>query len=142
VSRFRTVHLVRPWHDPFDVPDDRAAGSQRKIVVDLPDGVFWPSIDDELGRHRLSVQVELANSLPSVSGDRVQLQQVLFERDHECNLIDGDDGRGRHGMGMGLSISRSIIEAHAAVCGPRRTPPRGRVFHFVLPADTALPTDK
>src|SRR4029453_3224246 len=35
-------------------------------------------VHDELARHRVSVHVELADSLPWVNGDRVQLQQVLL----------------------------------------------------------------
>ena len=36
------------------------------------------AVRDELERHRVSVQVELTESLPWVNGDRVQLQQVLL----------------------------------------------------------------
>jgi signal transduction histidine kinase len=45
-----------------------------------------------------------------------------------------------HGMGMGLSISRSIIEAHDGRLWAAPNDPRGSVFHFVLPVDTALAT--
>jgi hypothetical protein len=41
-------------------------------------------------------------------------------------------------MGMGLSISRSIIEAHDGRLWSAPNAPRGSVFHFVLPADTAM----
>ena len=46
-----------------------------------------------------------------------------------------------HGMGMGLSICRSIIEAHEGRlwATPKRS--RGAVFQFILPADTAVSTD-
>ena len=37
---------------------------------------------------------------------------------------------------MGLSISRSIIEAHDGRLWSAPNAPRGSVFHFVLPADT------
>jgi len=39
---------------------------------------------------------------------------------------------------MGLSISRSIIEAHDGRLWSALNAPRGSVFHFVLPADTAM----
>jgi signal transduction histidine kinase len=137
-------------------------------------------IDAELARHRVSVQIELTESLPSVSGDRVQLQQVLLNLTTNAieamattagtralgvtSAIDAsggvlisvtDTGTGvvpedvdriftplfttkDHGMGMGLSISRSIIEAHDGRLWAAPNAPCGSVFHFVLPADSAM----
>jgi signal transduction histidine kinase len=139
-------------------------------------------VHDELERHRVSVHVELTESLPWVNGDRVQLQQVLLNLTtnaiESMATTDGaralgvtseidasggvlvsmkDTGTGvapedvdrifaplfttkGHGMGMGLSISRSIIEAHDGRLWSAPNAPRGSVFHFVLPGDTALAT--
>jgi signal transduction histidine kinase len=44
----------------------------------------------------------------------------------------------RHGMGMGLSISRAIIEAHDGRLWSEANAPRGSVFHFILPADASM----
>jgi signal transduction histidine kinase len=41
-----------------------------------------------------------------------------------------------HGMGMGLSICRSIIEAHEGRLWATPKGPHGAVFQFVLPAET------
>jgi signal transduction histidine kinase len=39
-----------------------------------------------------------------------------------------------HGMGMGLSICRSIIVAHGGRLWVTANLPRGAIFHFTLPA--------
>jgi signal transduction histidine kinase len=41
------------------------------------------------------------------------------------------------GMGMGLSISRSLIEAHGGRLWVTPNQPRGAVFQFALPVETA-----
>ena len=41
----------------------------------------------------------------------------------------------REGMGMGLSISRSIIEAHGGRIWAETVRTQGAVFHFTLPVD-------
>jgi two-component system, LuxR family, sensor kinase FixL len=40
----------------------------------------------------------------------------------------------RQGMGVGLSISRTIIEAHGGTIAPRPNPDGGTIFSFTLPA--------
>jgi C4-dicarboxylate-specific signal transduction histidine kinase len=133
----------------------------------------------EAANNGVSVRTQLAEGLPRVQGDRVQLQQVLLnliinaieamrdvgqeEREllvSTCNEPDGvsvgvrDTGPGLspegiahlfepfyttkpEGMGMGLSICRSIIEAHGGRLWPSANVPRGVIFQFTLPAHTA-----
>ncbi len=42
----------------------------------------------------------------------------------------------RHGMGVGLSISRTIIEAHGGQIWAEPNPGAERVFRFTLPSGT------
>jgi signal transduction histidine kinase len=133
-------------------------------------------IAQEAQRKRITIQTELANDLPLVPGDRVQLQQVLLNlvmksleamngiSDHTLELTvktgtaeNGevivavtDRGSGIKppeiervfkafhttkdmGMGMGLAISRSIIEAHGGRLWAEPNIGPGTTFKFTLP---------
>ncbi|MGA7863999.1 MAG: ATP-binding protein, partial [Stellaceae bacterium] len=130
----------------------------------------------ELHRNGTSLQTQLADRLPLVRGDRIELQQVMLNlvlnaieamsRSHEGSrelLIsteqDGANGvriavrdwgpglkpesldrlfdafytTKPDGMGMGLSICRSIIEAHGGRVWASPNIPQGAVFQFILP---------
>jgi signal transduction histidine kinase len=43
------------------------------------------------------------------------------------------------GMGMGLSISRSIVHAHGGEIWGRNNTPRGATFHFAMPLAAFTP---
>ena len=133
----------------------------------------------EVANNSISVRTQLAEDLPSVQGDRVQLQQVLLnliinaieamrevgEEERELfistrNEPDGvsvevrDSGPGvtpaaldrvfeafyttkPGGVGLGLSICRSIIEAHNGRLWASPNVPRGAIFRFIAPAHPA-----
>jgi PAS domain S-box-containing protein len=128
-------------------------------------------------KNGISLQADLADGLPLIEGDRVQLQQVILNLivnalEAMSGASDGtrellvssrkadpggvivevrDSGPGlapealEHvfdafyttkpsGLGMGLSICRSIIEAHDGRLWASANPPRGASFQFALPA--------
>jgi C4-dicarboxylate-specific signal transduction histidine kinase len=130
----------------------------------------------ELRRSRVVLQMDLADDLPSVNGDRVQLQQVIInllrnaidamreiedrprqlqirtEKDGGENIrfIMQDAGSGfspdtsdrifesfystkNDGMGIGLAISRSIIEAHHGQIWATLNLGPGSTFAFSIP---------
>lgn len=137
-------------------------------------------VDTDLRQRKVTVELALMEPFPLISGDRVQLQQVILnlvvnaadamdavtDRERHLHVTsrcegDGwvridvqDSGSGiavddidrvfapfyttkAKGMGMGLSISRSLIEAHGGTLKARRAEPFGMIFSFVLPAPLA-----
>ncbi len=125
----------------------------------------------------ISVNLKLAFQPPWVSGNRVDLQQVVLnlvinamdavvqepatERRIVVETANRPDGRAAisvadsgpgiadgmerkifepfvttkpHGMGMGLPIARSIVEAHYGEISAQRLMPRGLVFTVALPS--------
>lgn len=135
----------------------------------------------ELTAGRITVRVELAEDLPRVSGDRVQLQQVFLNlvmngieamhalsgerrimtiggqlgqldgnpavlltvqdfgtgfkpEDREC-LFDAFYTTKPNGLGMGLRISRSVVEAHGGWLWAAPNEPYGAAFYCALPVE-------
>jgi PAS domain S-box-containing protein len=150
----------------------------RKERVDINEAVLEivELTRGEMTNNAVSVKLQLAESLPAVQGDRVQVQQVILnllinaieamsamsEGPRELLISTGesepgdvlvavrDSGPGLApesadrlfesfyttkpgGLGMGLSICRSIIEAHKGRLWATANIPRGEVFQFTLP---------
>ncbi|GLR90842.1 signal transduction histidine kinase [Bradyrhizobium iriomotense] len=151
----------------------------RKDRVDINEAILevLALVGAEVAKNAVSVKTQLAEGLPPVWGDRVQLQQVMLnlfmnaieamsgmdegsrellistEKTHSDAVLVAvrDSGPGfppesaeqifesfyttkPGGLGMGLSICRSIIESHEGRLQATASLPHGAEFQFTLPA--------
>ena len=133
-------------------------------------------VRDEVVRNKIHLRLELAEHLPSVEGDCVQLQQVILnlvmngidatakltDRPREILIRSYSNGSDRarisvqdsgvgidpqdverifdafyttktQGLGMGLAISRSIIEEHGGKLWASPNDSVGMTFQFTVP---------
>ncbi len=78
----------------------------------------------------------------STDGDRLELSVLDsgagISAEHAARLFEPFFTTKKDGMGLGLSISRSIIEAHEGRLWFSPNPDGGAIFHFTLPVATDL----
>jgi len=155
----------------------------RKEPVDINEAIreIIELTRGEAKKGHAAIQTQLADGLPLVEGDRVELQQVLLNLiinalEAMAGVHDGlrqvhvstrkadrglvlvavrDSGPGfglddkerpftafyttkSTGLGMGLSICRSIIDAHGGRLWASENSPRGAVVQFTVPAHPAV----
>jgi PAS domain S-box-containing protein len=151
--------------------------TQEKVSIDINDLVrqVLALAQGEIENHRIVVQLELPESLPKITAERVPLQQVIINlvanaieamngvmdrtrllsigaRTHEPGevlITVADTGTGidpkimdrifepffttkERGMGMGLSICRSIVENQGGRLWASPGSPHGAIFHIQL----------
>jgi C4-dicarboxylate-specific signal transduction histidine kinase len=152
-------------------------GAPEKELVDVNEVIqeMLVLLRSEAMRYSISIRTKLAQDLPPIMGDRVQLQQVLLNlmtngidamkevggtrelmitsqpAGHEHLMVSvSDTGVGLpvqqtdqifdpffttkpDGTGMGLRISRSIVESHGGRLWATDKSPRGANFCFTIP---------
>ncbi len=154
-------------------PTERAQVQMNEVV-----GEVVALIEGQASRANVSVVTELAPTLPSILGDRIQLQQVLLNLMlNGIEAMTAVTGRAREllirsqiwdtgqicvsvrdtgigvnpetmarlfepffttrsaGIGMGLPISRCIIEAHGGRLWAESIEDQGTIFLFTLPCE-------
>jgi signal transduction histidine kinase len=90
------------------------------------------AMKDVDGTHELTIQSQRGENgqvLISVSDTGVGLPPQQANR-----IFDAFFTTKTHGTGMGLRISRSIVESHGGRLWAADNPPRGATFQFTLPA--------
>jgi signal transduction histidine kinase len=163
IKRLRALLVT---HEEVREPVDVNAVTEEALLL----------VDAEAQRRQVVLTRAFAGMLPLVSGDRVQLQQVIlnlvmnameavslvepdrrkveiFTRRNEAGVQVSvvDQGTGisaenaarlfesfyttkRQGMGLGLSIAFSIVDAHGGRLWADSGRATGAAFHFTLPA--------
>lgn len=92
---------------------------------------FDSMLETPVGGRRLVIRTAQSNAETVCVS--VQDAGVGFKGQDADRLFEPFHTTKAEGMGMGLAISRSIIEAHGGKIWARENPDRGTTFQFTLP---------
>jgi len=107
----------------------------QQVLLNLLLNAFDAMKDCPVDKRKITVRVEQDDAcLLSVA---VRDKGVGVSEDRLDKIFQPFYTTKRDGLGMGLSISRSIIEAHGGHLWVRNNADRGATFYFTLPTSVA-----
>jgi signal transduction histidine kinase len=129
----RTIHLKELTLEPLFVLVDRDRIEQ--VIINYLTNAIKYSPEDSMVEVSLGIDdgealIAVGDEGPGLSGDQLQL---IWERFHQVNEGKKQLGSAASGLGLGLYISKTIIEQHHGHYGVRSTPGAGSIFWFSLP---------
>ena len=123
---------LRPAKTPARILGDETQIQQ--VLINLILNAMDALAEAPLDRRSILVQVECTTGTHSVS---VKDQGRGFADGDLSKLFDAFFSTKRTGMGLGLSIARTIVVAHGGSIRAERGPSGGAIFHVELPAHGA-----
>jgi signal transduction histidine kinase len=128
----RTIQLKESAQEPLFVMADRDRIEQ--VIINYLANAIKYSPEESMVEVKLDIDggealVEVCDEGPGLSRDQLHL---IWERFHQVNEGKKSSGAAS-GLGLGLYISKTIIEQHHGRYGVRSTPGSGSIFWFSLP---------
>lgn len=157
---FKKEEPIKNWVDINEVIDElvgflRHEASSRHIVIRTELSSPLPVLKADRVQLQQVVLNLVMNAMDAVAEAAASQKEIIIrsrvEAEHEVLVSVEDSGAGLnpqtagkifepffttkpHGIGMGLSISRSIVEAHEGRLWATPNPGAGAIFQFTLPA--------
>jgi nitrogen fixation negative regulator NifL len=149
-----TVQINKVVAEAIDIEETEATRKGITIETRLAEDVPL-ALADEIQIEQVVLNL-LRNSIDALSGEDVNRRTVTIETartsDNAVKVLVQDSGKGlptenaeqvfdsffttkSSGLGMGLSLSRSIIEAHGGRLWAEPNPDGGAIFQFTLPVE-------
>jgi PAS domain S-box-containing protein len=126
------IDLVQEYDD--DLPNIQVDPIQiEQVVLNLVRNAI-DAVQSRTGRGRPEIRVETRRRSPSTVEVRVTDNGPGIDAAQADLLFDEFYTTKTHGLGLGLSISRSIVESHGGALWLERTGPAGTTFCFTIPA--------